>query len=506
MKKGGERKRMFKEVLVDRDDEIEKLESYLDRTIEGNGNAVIVKGRVGLGKTYLIEKFFDVAEKKGVKIFEGNCITREGAPFHPFLQALENYLSERDKEDLNLPMGIGLLSQEESGKFEGLFDSDDRSTFKKSEKFIKKITKDTPTIIVLEDLHWADKDSLLLLRYLSDKIKNSKIMILGTYRPEEIVDYEIFKETMRYMSHRRLIHYIELDTFNMDETIDMIKSVIDKEPPYNFSDLIFNKTGGNPLFVSETVKSMVNKGVINPEEDVYPGRNHQIEWPLIVQYAIERRIVKLDKYAQHLLQYASILGNEFSYHVLSSFADMDEMDILDHIDSLVDKGIIVEGPGEETYVFENEVLHDTIYENQFKEKRRLLHKRAADSIEEVYEDNIVKYYDKLAYHYQRAQMYDKAYQYYKKSIDFAKENGEINTLINNYRNLRELTKNYKPSDFDKASFLKENGEVLYEHGLSLKEKDQRAAISYLKDAEKLFDEISQEEWAEKCHQELDEID
>ncbi len=491
---------MTEDLFIGRERERRTLKRLIKEVKGGKGSSVIISGEAGVGKSRLVEWIQSEAEESGLNCFRSSCISQDGLPYQPLTDAFDTLTSPQDSMR-SLPLGISIFSGRKKEDSVPLFDANRSNTLRESFKKIAEMAEEEPMLVSIEELHWADKASLLAFRYISENASDHPIMLVGTYRPEEAVDYHLLDETVHHLQQRNLCKHIKLEPFDLEETRKILTCLLGTEPPNTFCKDIRAKTEGNPLFILETVKSMLAKEYIKPEENIYPKFNGTIEWPSTVKYVVERKIVKLDKKTRNLLQYASILGSSFQYSLLSEFVEMDEMEMLDYLDTALEYGIIEEMINSEGYSFSHSAVRDLLYESQFKGKKRLLHRRAAEAIESLYEKSLDMYLPQLARHYENAKLYDKSFENYVKAAELTSD--EIKK-IKYYRSALEVSEK-APRSLDSQEIQKALGMHLIEYGSKLQEKnEEKSSKIYLEEAKELFGNLGEETLLQKCRELLGE--
>ncbi|GEM_PF-5421281 len=480
---------MDEEGFIDRNEECRILENMVEELDKGKGGAVVITGEAGMGKSTLIEWVIDKAGERGYDSFQGSCISRNGLEYYAFKEAFEDIASPNESIP-SLPLGISIFSDGRSEEEIPLFDSERQNTLRESFEAISSMALETPMIIIIEELHWADKSTLLAFRYLSEHSRDHPIMLIASYRSDEAVGYHLLDETIHHLKQKGICKEIDLTSFDVDDTKDALHSLLGEEPPYWFARGLQSKTDGNPLFITETIKSMRSKGILIPEEGVYPDIGSYLDWPSTVKYIVERKMVKLDKKTKNLLKYASILGPSFPYNLLSDFVDMDEMEMLDYLDTAIEHGILEEMISTEGYRFTQQAVRDVLYESQFKGKKRLLHKRAAESIENIYYGDETPY-GRLGEHYENAKIYDRSYENYVKAAETAEDNDE---KIRFYKAALNVSNN---TSMDAEEVKEEFGNLLLEHGEKLIEEGSEGDL-FLEDAKVIFKDLGDEERHKKA--------
>lgn len=229
--------------LIGREQEIQQLIKHFDSAVGGKGTTVFVSGEAGVGKTRLVSEFLDHAKKDGAKVLTGWCLSEAGIPYFPFTEAFNAYLSslrdERVKSNLNRQLGIAgwlrgpaIRHKAEQVEFLSTPEIERDRTFEAAARALLQLSDQEPTVLFLDDLHWADRLSLALLNYLSRKCRNSHLLIIGTYRPEELIQtteekHHPLAETMFSMSREDLLTKLELDRIKRGDFPNLITSVFD---------------------------------------------------------------------------------------------------------------------------------------------------------------------------------------------------------------------------------------------------------------------------------------
>ncbi|MFO8109989.1 MAG: BREX system ATP-binding domain-containing protein [Thermoplasmata archaeon] len=486
---------MKEDILVGRERERDKLKTVVDEVKKGRGRTVIISGERGVGKSALIEWLCKVASDREITCIKGSGVSRDGEPYHPLNDAFKDLRPSLNK-NYSLPLGISILSK----KFEQNdiihFHEKDPNALRQALEELCKMASKKPMLMIIEELHLADKSSVLAFRYIAENIEEQPIMLVATCLPEKTADYHSLKETLYHLRQKDLCDHMRLGPLEIDETREILKNILGRKPTSNFCEFIHSKTEGNPLFITETVKSMLSKNSINPENDFYPVSDDTLEWPSTVRYVVERKMVKLDKNTKDLLQRASVLGDVFDYTLLSEVTEMDNMKILDMLDIALDRGILVEEKGGEGYSFKHSVFRDILYRSQFKYNKVSYHKKAAEAIERLYADSLESYRPQLAVHYERARLYDRAFENYIKASESAE--GELEK-IKYYRSALELsTKTSVPVEI--KSIRKLLGIQLMKYG---SKHDDSLGTASLEEAKKIFQDINEEKLLERCRKLLD---
>lgn len=281
------------------------------------------------------------------------------------------------------------------------------------------ISRIRPVVLVIDDMQWLDDSSLDLLHYIARNIRDCRVLLIGAYRPEEGMDPETrsplrMTETLRRMNRERLYSLIKLKRLSMNETDLMLNSIFKKnEFSFEFKEKMYNETEGNPFFVEEIVESLLAEGAIH--EDEY-GRwtvkeDMVVALPSTIMDVVMRRMDRLDEDFRKILETAAVMGPEFDIEVLRSVMDIDEEGLLVALDELDGMKLLREVPGGEAYAFDHVVIQEVIYENMSRNMRRMVHRRVAEILEDIFTTDPDSVVYELAKHYTRTRNYQKAFYY-----------------------------------------------------------------------------------------------
>ncbi|UCG70686.1 MAG: tetratricopeptide repeat protein [Thermoplasmata archaeon] len=453
--------------FVDREKELEALKGHLEESILGKGRLVFVIGEAGIGKSRLIDELVVYANSKDVMTLKGRCLYEENSePYLPFIDAFGKYISGRKHDEqgdfgedthtsedyfsmglvgiaagsaesqdtMDLPYGTmedlaptGLLlmgdedAEKQSPEIKKINLQQERTRlFEALSQLVIDISENEPLLLILDDLQWADDGSLQLLHYIARNILNSRVMICGAYRPEDIENirsetYPLSK-ILRRMRPEKLFSEIRLDRFNEKSTTSMIESLLKKEDiPDAFVRRLYNESEGNPFFIEEVVKSLINEGLIDLEDYAWKMKfdPSKINLPGTSRDVIGRRIDRLDEGTKAILGYASVIGNQFTFEILHRISEKSEEELIDSIDALIAASIIQEDKAskDERYRFDHTQIREVIYKSMNRSRRRLMHKRISYILEELNKKRLDDIVYNLAHHFYEGKDYKKTLIY-----------------------------------------------------------------------------------------------
>jgi predicted ATPase len=283
-----------------------------------------------------------------------------------------------------------------------------------------EISEREPLILVLDDLQWADDGSLQLLHYLARSIKNTKVMICGAYRPEDLEkgkgEMHPLTKTLRRMRPEKLFYEITLNRFDEGQSTSMVESILKrKDIPLAFTQKLFAESEGNPFFIEEVVKSLVNEGLIDIQNYTWETKFDpaKIHIPGTIKDVIGRRIDRLDGKTKSILRYACVIGNQFSFKTLYRISEVDEESLIDSVDSLIHANMIHEDleSKEEMYKFDHTQIREVTYNSMSRSRRRLMHKKIGSIIEEIHKNNPDEVIYNLAHHFNMGKDIERTLKY-----------------------------------------------------------------------------------------------
>ena len=379
-------------VLVGREDELAALEDVLLAASRGQGRIALLAGEAGLGKTRLATELMRRATRIGFRWLWGGCSESDLAlPYIPFLEAIGNYLAVSDVNAIKQRLGAGAA---ELGKlFPQLADpaapptgADDpaQAKLRLYEAFLTFFTAmadDAGSLIVIEDLHWADASTRELLDYLARRIRGSKIMILGTYRRDEMHRKHPLAPVLQAWRRTGLAEIVDIHPLSPASVERMIAAIFDREVTPDFRDLLFQRSEGNPFVLEEMLKEAIDRG------DLYrtaSGRWERkeiadISIPQTVADSILLRVERLDDEYADVLRAGAVLGRSFAFATLVAITGAGEDVVLGALRECVRQQLLEEeeqAPGR--YRFRHALTRESVYEDMIEPERRRLHARAAD--------------------------------------------------------------------------------------------------------------------------------
>ncbi|HJR79529.1 MAG TPA: adenylate/guanylate cyclase domain-containing protein [Anaerolineales bacterium] len=440
--------------LVGREQDLKTLVSCIERLYtQKEGRIVGILGEAGLGKSRLLAeaKFFAVANSSNFQWLEGHSLSfGQIISYWPFQQILRSWarITEDDDPDASwsklesrtrelfgeetieyLPYLASLLALEVRDEYADRVKYLDgeamgKQIFLTSRRFIDRLAQSQPTVLVFEDIHWMDVSSTALLEHLLPLVETAPLVIIGLSRPERDTAAAQLRElcTTHFTDHYTEIRLAPLSDADSSRLIHSLLQI--EDVPARLRELIVEKADGNPFFLEEVFRNLIDTGTVVYDASSKHWRvTAQIETihiPDTIQGVIMARVDRLDQEVKQVLRVASVIGRSFLYRVLKAMSEASQR--LDtSLDELQQTELIHKKQAlpELEYIFKHALAQEATYESILLQKRRELHTRVAQSIETLFAERLEEFYGLLAYHYSKAEAWDKAQEYLLKAGDQA---------------------------------------------------------------------------------------
>ncbi|MEE8631981.1 MAG: AAA family ATPase, partial [Candidatus Bathyarchaeia archaeon] len=421
--------------LIDRREEMQVLREAADRAIRGEGGVIFLHGEAGIGKTRLARELGAYARSQGMQVLVGRCpalFRMDGVP--PYVlweEVIKDYLEICTPEQLfrvigSFPIEVSKLVPELKQKLRTFPQSFPLSPehsrdrlFEAVSQFITNISKESPLLVILDDLQWTDQSSLLLLHYLARGVSKDSLLLLGAYRHTYIEKGHPLSPVLTELNRERLLQSVSLKRLSYDDVSEMIKRILGQdEVPETFRKLIYEKTRGNPFFVEEVIKSLKEEEVIYREKNEWRIKEvSRIEFPETVKDVIKTRIGRLDDECQHVLTMASVAGKDFTFEALLGVTGFEEDRLLELMEKILKTGLIVEKVirGEGLYSFTDIIVRDVVYDEISFLRRKKLHGTVGHALEKIYAKYVNEHLGELASHFLKSGDSEKALDYFLKA-------------------------------------------------------------------------------------------
>jgi hypothetical protein len=379
--------------FVGRQRELKQARSIWLQAQQGKGQALLISGEPGIGKSRLTRELATQAEIGGGRVLIGECYPEGGVPYGPFSQILRRALRWTNGNGSGLPEFVlaDLLSlapdlrayYPEVGENPALDpEGQQQRLFESVVTLFSRLTDQTPLFLALEDVHWADSGSLALFRHLARRVKEKRAMVVATYRVE-LGESRPLQEMLVELNRERLADRLKLSRFDRQATGDLLAAIFEEDITPEFLDGIYTETEGNPFFVEELCKALVEEGKFYFEN----GRWHRpamqdLDLPQSVRVAIQSRLAKLPDSVLDVLRMAAVLGHDFDFETLSAALQQAEDPLIEALEAAERSQLIEEVSGERggTFRFAHALIASTLADDLSGLRRRRMHGQAARTL------------------------------------------------------------------------------------------------------------------------------
>ena len=438
------------EAFVGRELEMKRLEELLERACAGSGRLVFITGEPGIGKTTLADEFLFQSRTKypGLFLSRGRCVEQYGTgeAYLPFLNALGALLAGPGWERIaavlrtyaptwcsQLPAAFVSGRDLERLQWETIGATKERMLREMGDA-LGMLTDSTPLVILLEDLHWADPSSTDLLSHLSQRIGGQRLLIVGTFRPEdlEVRDHPLKSYKLEMQAHN-LCDEVALGSLSVEHIATYLNArFAPNDFPRELPTLIERKTEGHPLFVTSLLQFLAERGDIAKVNQSWalarPLADMELEAPENVRSMIRKKIEGLVEEDKRALQYASVEGEEFTSIVVAGLLGVDDLTLEERLDRFDKVNRLIQKRAEEElpdgtmavrYRFAHAIYQNVLYSDLVSKRRRLLHHQVGERLLEHYGDQAASIATQLAMHFERGHDFARAIRYFIQAGDNA---------------------------------------------------------------------------------------
>ena len=400
-------------VLIGRQHEVASLHVLVDQAGQGHGQVVVLSGEAGIGKSRLAAEVHTYAQAQGFLVLQGACFpTDRSAPYAPLLDLLDSApaadLEPLARELASLHPGLAPPPAGETPFGPHDPPQNQRRRFVTLTQFFIELATRQPVLLTVEDLHWSDDTSLEFLHYLARRCVHHPLLLVLTYRHDEI--HPGLSIWLAHLDREHLTHEFVLTRLSRSEVDAMLRAIFElpRPTPAHILDAIYELTEGNPFFIEEILRSLITAGAHGSAHAIWEGQPaSDLPIPRSIQGAVQQRLAHLSDAARQVVSLAAVAGRRFDFGFLQHITQQDEPALLALMKELIAAHLVVEETDEQ-FAFRHVLTREAIYRQLLLRERKLLHRTLAETMEQRYAPALDAHLAELAYHFYEAGAWEQA--------------------------------------------------------------------------------------------------
>jgi class 3 adenylate cyclase len=392
--------------------ELRRLMARLEEARTGQGGVVLLAGEPGIGKTRLIEEIAEAARGRGGLVLRGRCYEGEaGRPFGSFVEALGEYVRTAAPEVLRADLGLNAapLTRLVPSLRERLADTPEPVPLEPHEERVRlldavaqsllALANRVPTVLVLDDLHWADAGTVALLRHVARFTPRARLLVLGAYRDVEVSQHHPLTEALGTLPRETSYEQLSLGGLDAAAVKELVDVVTERDVPAAWVEALTGETSGNPFFLREVLLHLDEEGALAGDLPELDG----LHLPDTVRQVIARRLERLSDATNQLLRVAAAFTGGIDFEVARRVAGLEEREALDALDAALGAQLLTpQSNSVHAYDFTHALVRHTLYEGLSPARQVRLHREIAEAMEALYAERIEEHGAEIAHHYRRS--------------------------------------------------------------------------------------------------------
>ncbi|MEX0665483.1 MAG: AAA family ATPase [Acidimicrobiia bacterium] len=421
-----------------RSTELERVTTLWKESAEGSRRVVLVSGEPGIGKTRLITELCLTAHDRGATVLWGRCDEELGIPYEPFAEALRQYIASVAPERLRAEVGplggeLTRIVPDLAARVPGLAEplqgepeAERHRLFESVVDLLGEMSVAAPIILVLDDVHWADKPSLLLLRHLLRANAPLRLLVIATYRDTDLDRSHPLSDVLADLRREAGVERLDLHGLDADDVSALMTATAGHElgeDALALAQALVDETEGNPFFVGEVLLHLAETGAIVQRDGRWTTNVAlgDMSIPEGIREVVGRRLSRLSETANQALVLGAVIGPTFDIPTIQGADGPTGEELFDALDEATRAAIIREVPGVVgQYSFSHALMRAALYEELTTTQRVRMHLRVGQAIEARHAANIEDHLDELAHHYGEGALAGDA----TKAVDYARRAGE----------------------------------------------------------------------------------
>ncbi len=395
-----------------------QLRRDFQEVVAGERRVALIAGEPGIGKTRLASSAALSAHEEGATVLFGRCDEDISVPYQPWVEALDHLVCHTHEDVLNrvgtrhlteLARLIPTLAERDHETVRrppSPTDTDQFFLFESVVALLESASADNPIVLVFDDVHWADKPTLLMLRHVVQSSAALRLQIIVTYRDGRVDAASALAELLGALAREDVVYRTSLVGLLDAEIVEMIEHrgghALDQDG-IGLARELRRETDGNPFFLGELLRYLAESGSLLRGENnrwMIPGGLRGIQLPETVRDVIRQRVTRLGLTAQHILRLAAVVGRDFDIDVLGVISAASETDVLDALERAEAASLVHELPGDTTrYSFAHALVQQSLYEDLGSARCRLAHRQIGETLEQLRADGASVRISELAQHW-----------------------------------------------------------------------------------------------------------